>query len=117
MNVSQRPRRLRRPFAILMALGGTLVTLAATGTAAMATIVPPPGGGSSILPSAPSQVAPQAVIVAGGMPGWQITLIALGAALVAAVLAVLAYRAWSGRRQPLAAPEFARTAARVAGSD
>jgi hypothetical protein len=109
MNVSQRPRRLRRPFAILMALGGTLVTLAATGTAAMATIVPPPGGG-------PSQVAPQAVIVAGGMPGWQITLIALGAALVAAVLAVLAYRAWSARRQPLTAPEFARTEARAARS-
>jgi hypothetical protein len=116
MNVSQRPRRFRRPFAVLIALGGTLVTLAVTSTAAMATIVPPPGGGTSVLPSGTSQVAPQAVIVAGGMPGWQITLIALGAALVAAVLAVLAYRAWSARRQPLTAPEFASTAARAARS-
>jgi hypothetical protein len=117
MNVSQRPRRLRGPFAVLMALGGTLVTLAITGTAAMAAIVPPPGGGSSILQPGPSQVAPQTVTVAGGMPGWQITLIALGAALAAAVLAVLAYRAWSARRQPLIAPELARTPARAAGSN
>jgi LPS O-antigen subunit length determinant protein (WzzB/FepE family) len=37
-------------------------------------------------------------IVAGGMPGWQIALIAAGAALLAAALAVLADRAWTARR-------------------
>jgi LPS O-antigen subunit length determinant protein (WzzB/FepE family) len=33
------------------------------------------------------------------MPGWQIALIAAGAALLAAVVAVLADRAWAARRQ------------------
>jgi hypothetical protein len=32
------------------------------------------------------------------MPGWQITLIALAAALVAATTAVFLDRAWTGRR-------------------
>jgi hypothetical protein len=110
MNVSQRPRRLRGLFAALMALGGTLVALAVTGTAAMASQVPPPGMGSSILPPRPSQVT-----VAGGMPGWQITLIALGAALVAAVLAVLAERAWSARRRAVTALRLGDRPARVTG--
>jgi hypothetical protein len=37
------------------------------------------------------------VAAAGGMPGWQITLIALGAALVAAIAAVLLDRALTAR--------------------
>jgi LPS O-antigen subunit length determinant protein (WzzB/FepE family) len=37
------------------------------------------------------------------MPGWQIALIAAGVAVVAAVLAVLADRAWAARRH-VAAP-------------
>jgi hypothetical protein len=37
--------------------------------------------------------------VAGGMPGWQITLIAAGAALLAAALAVLVYRMRAARRR------------------
>ena len=37
-------------------------------------------------------------ITEGGMPGWQITLIAVGAALIAAVLAVLLDRAWAARK-------------------
>jgi hypothetical protein len=36
-------------------------------------------------------------IVAGGMPAWQIALIAVGAALMAAALAVLADRKLVGR--------------------
>jgi hypothetical protein len=44
-------------------------------------------------------------VLVGGMPGWQIALIAVGAALIAAVVAVLADRAWSTRGKP------ARTAA------
>jgi hypothetical protein len=38
------------------------------------------------------------VVTEGGMPGWQITLIALGAALVAATTAVLLDRARAARR-------------------
>ncbi|HJY58959.1 MAG TPA: hypothetical protein VJ418_21490 [Streptosporangiaceae bacterium] len=37
-------------------------------------------------------------VVTGGMPGWQITQIALGAALVAAVIAVLLNRTRTARR-------------------
>jgi hypothetical protein len=45
-------------------------------------------------------------VVVGGMPGWQIALIAIGGALLAATAAVLAYRAWTIRRQPVpTAPE------------
>jgi hypothetical protein len=38
------------------------------------------------------------VIAAGGMPGWQITLIAVAAALVAATAAVLLDRTRASRR-------------------
>jgi len=41
-------------------------------------------------------------VVIGGMPGWQIALIAAGAALLAAVLAVIADRAWLARRREMA---------------
>jgi len=37
------------------------------------------------------------------MPGWQIALIAGGAALFAATVAVLAYRAWTAHRRPVPA--------------
>jgi hypothetical protein len=42
-------------------------------------------------------------VTGGGMPGWQIALIAAGAALLAATAAVLAYRAWTIRRKPATA--------------
>ena len=38
------------------------------------------------------------MITVGGMPGWQITLIAVAAALVAAAAAVLLDRVWASRR-------------------
>ena len=41
-------------------------------------------------------------VLTGGMPGWQITLIAVGAALLAAVAAVLADRARATRRHVIA---------------
>jgi hypothetical protein len=50
-------------------------------------------------PSAPGQAPAQVhTIVSYGMPGWQITLIAVGAALAAAVVAVLLDRARAARR-------------------
>jgi hypothetical protein len=39
-------------------------------------------------------------VIVGGMPGWQIALIAAGAALVAATAALLFARARSGQRGP-----------------
>ena len=38
------------------------------------------------------------LITGGGMPGWQITLIAVGAALAGAILAVLLDHAWAARK-------------------
>jgi hypothetical protein len=38
------------------------------------------------------------VVVSGGMPGWQIALIAVGAALAAAVIAVMLDRSRAARR-------------------
>ena len=61
----------------------------------------------------PVYKVPVRTLVMGGMPGWQIALIAIGAALLAATAAVLAYRAWTIRRQPVpTAPEPS-----VAGAD
>jgi hypothetical protein len=74
-------------------LAGAMLTFTAT-TAAFAENVPPPGEGSGIAPPPP----PVRVIAEGGMPGWQIALIALAAALVAATIAVLLDRARAAHR-------------------
>ena len=119
--------RSRRTVGLLTALGAVLVTFASTATAALAAVnVPLPDGlaprmtgfasvnrGGIYDPVQTSTTVP-VVTVVGGMPGWQIALIAIGAALVAALVAVLAYRAWTARRQPLAAPRFG-SPAQVAG--
>ena len=39
-------------------------------------------------------------VFVGGMPGWQITLIALGAAALAAMVTLLADRARAANRKP-----------------
>ena len=77
---------IRRCLGVLAALGGALLAVGVTAPAALATFDPGPPGD-----------VPAAVIhtvVVGGMPGWQIALIAAAAAVVA----VLADRAWAGRR-------------------
>jgi hypothetical protein len=74
--------------AVLTGLAGALLASAAIGPAAWAEI--PADGGSA-------PIQPSAVAAAGGMPGWQISLIALGAALIAATAAVLLDRARSAR--------------------
>jgi hypothetical protein len=93
--------RARRLGGLLAGLGVLVAALVATGTAALAVQVPPFGSGGVVVqqPPPPSPLAP----VVGGMPGWQITLIAVGAALVAAVLAVVVDRARSARRRPAVA--------------
>ncbi len=84
---------IRRLAAVLAGLGGALLASIAGAPVALAVREPPPGGASAP-PAPPDTVA----VVAGGMPGWQIALIAVGAALLAAVLAVLLDRAWAARR-------------------
>ena len=105
MNVFKRGRArglggLGRLGGLLAGLGTLVTMLVVTGTAALAVQAPPAAGGG-VFPSPGPALAP---VVAGGMPGWQITLIAAGAALVAAVLAVLADRARSARGRLGAVP-------------
>jgi hypothetical protein len=86
---------LRRITAALVAVtGGVLAWAAAVPAAAAASIpVPDPGGAYRPVPAAPILV-----IAAGGMPGWQITLIAVAAALAAGTTAVFLDRARAARR-------------------
>lgn len=86
-------KHFRRLFAAVATLAGGVLAFAPA-PAAFATRVPPPGEGSGIAPPPP----PVHVIAEGGMPGWQIILIALAAALVAAATAVLLDRARAARK-------------------
>ena len=93
-------RRIRRRvLTVLAGLGCAVAAFAATGPAALA-MLPSPGGATG---ATRTPAAPMRVVTAGGTPGWQITLIAVGAALVAAVAAVLLDRTRAARRAPAAA--------------
>ena len=84
----------RRTFAAVTALASGVLALA-TAPAAFAMPLPPPD-------CCDSGVSGSVTLIAGGgMPGWQIALIAVGAALAAAVLAVLLDRARAARKNRL----------------
>lgn len=89
---------IRRAAAILAALTGLAAALAASATPALASI-PLPGGPTGA--AEPVIPAVTRTVVVGGMPGWQIALIAVGAALLAAVGAVLADRARTAHRHAM----------------
>ena len=82
---------LRRILAAVITLAGAMLALA-TAPAAFARPLPPPDC------CATGANAPVTLITGGGMPGWQITLIAVGAALAAAAMAVLLDRARAARK-------------------
>jgi hypothetical protein len=96
---------------ILTGLAIALVAAVAAAPAALATLPPLPGPvsrygpvappGSNKHPPLPTHVH---TLVVGGMPGWQIALIAVGAAVLAAAVAVLLDRARAARRHPAAVP-------------
>ncbi len=96
--------RLRRSAAILAAVISGLLASAAAVPAAFAMTVPtgsdgsPRGFRSGPAGGTPVPVTTVRVVAAGGMAGWQITVIALGAALLAAAAAVLIYRALAARK-------------------
>jgi hypothetical protein len=81
----------RRIFAAVITLAGAVLALT-TAPAAFAMPLPPPDCCDS------GANGPVTFITGGGMPGWQITLIAVGAALIAAVLAVVLDRARTARK-------------------
>ena len=94
-----RIHHLRRLAAALAGLVGALLAFAAAAPAAFA--MPPPTHGLPIGEKHPP--LPVHTLVIGGMPGWQIALIAIAAALFAATLGVLADRAWTARRKTVTA--------------
>ena len=79
--------RIRRLAAILAGLAGALLAVAAVAPAALADPFPPRPPGWDKHPPLPPPGAGIHVVVVGGMPGWQIALIAVGAALLAATVA------------------------------
>ena len=78
--------RIRCGLGVLAVLAGALFALGVTAPAALAMFDPGPPA------DVPAPVS--YTVVVGGTPGWQIVLIAAAAATVA----VLADRAWAGRR-------------------
>jgi hypothetical protein len=90
----QATARLRRLAAALAALTCAVLAAPAVPAASAHTLVRDPPGGAPLVPVP----APAATVVTGGMAGWQITLIALGAALIAAIATVFLDRALAARR-------------------
>jgi hypothetical protein len=88
--------RLRRLIAVLTAITGGVLAWAGAVPAASAAIIPIPDGAYGPSPGNPGGTVH--VIAVSGMPGWQITLIAVTAALAAAAVAVLLDRARASRR-------------------
>jgi hypothetical protein len=90
----------------LSRLGIVLASLAvvavgfASGASASTAVIPVGGGGGAPAPD-PGPVTVVRTVVVGGMPGWQIALIAVVAALVTAGAAVLVERARFARRRPV----------------
>jgi hypothetical protein len=82
--------RLRWVAAALAAVTCTLLSSAA--------VMPATRAGTGIPNVGPAQAPAGGAVAAGSMPGWQTTLIALGAALVAATAAVWPDRARAARR-------------------
>jgi hypothetical protein len=87
---------LGRLTTILAAVISGLLASAAAATAAFANPMPISDGGPTATTPVPATTIH--VVTTGGMAGWQIALIALAAALVAATTAVLADRARTARR-------------------
>jgi hypothetical protein len=116
-------RRIHRVAGVLAGLACAWLGFAVAVPAAFAIGPPPPvGPGGYIIPSGeppgwnehphlppggdwtgPVYKVPVHTVVIGGMPGWQIALIAAAAALVAAAAAVLVDRAWAARRKTITA--------------
>ena len=92
-------RHIRRFAAVLSGLAAALVAFGAAPAFARPVPVPGDGFAPDTVP-APATPAPVRVIVTGGMPGWQIALIAVGAALLAAAVAVFLDRSRAARRKP-----------------
>ena len=89
------PTAARQAVISLRRLAAALAAVISAGLASMAVAT---AAWAQVPPDESDQLTPGGVVTAGGMPGWQITLIALGAALVAVVATVLLDRARAAHR-------------------
>jgi hypothetical protein len=81
----------------VLATSGIIALAFASGASASTGMVPRSGGNGGIaVPDPPTVVR---TVLVGGMPGWQIAVIAIAAALVAATAAVLLDRIRPARRR------------------
>ena len=92
-------RTIRRLACTLIGLTAALAAVVAGAPAAFAQPSPPPGVLSRYEPVLVPHTVPAYTHAAltGGLAGWQIILIAVGAAILAAIVAVLLYRARAAR--------------------
>ena len=92
-------RTIRRLACTLIGLTAVLAAVVASAPAAFAQPSPPPGVLSRYEPVLVPHTVPAYTHAAltGGLAGWQIILIAVGAAILAAIVAVLLYRARAAR--------------------
>jgi hypothetical protein len=96
-------KSLSRLGAVLASLAVIAVGFASSASASTSMVpVPGSGGGGAVGPDgSPAPVTVVRTVVVGGMPGWQIALIAVVAALVTAIAAVLVERSRTARRRPV----------------
>jgi hypothetical protein len=90
--------RLRRLAVTLAAITAGLLASAVAIPAAFAAELPPPGNGYELGRFGPAPAIPSHAAATSGSAGWQITLIALGAMLAAAAVAMVLARAWAAYR-------------------
>ena len=93
-------KSLSRLGAVLVSLAIIAVSLASSASASTS-MFPEPGSDGGTGPVTPVPVTEVHTVVVGGMPGWQIALIAVAAALVTAIAAVLVERSRTARRRPV----------------
>ena len=96
-------KSLSRLGAVLASLAVIAVSFASSASASTSMFpVPGSGGGGAVGPDgSPAPVTVVRTVVVGGMPGWQIALIAVVAALFTAIAAVLVERSRTARRRPV----------------
>jgi hypothetical protein len=86
--------RYRHVVRVLVVFASTLLGLAVSAPAAFAMRVEDSGGSPPPLPTGkdPTYTLPHTLVTGGGMPGWQLAVIVAGAALLAAMIAVVVHR-------------------------
>jgi hypothetical protein len=84
-------RRFRRAVGSVVAATASLMSFGVAGPSAFAMRVPPGGGASGPVP-------PTVKVISSGVTVWQVAVIAAGAALLGAAVALLSSRLRPGRR-------------------